>query len=382
MPADRVLTREKIIEIAHALPPAPQVFADLDRLLRDLNADLHLITELFKKDSTLAAHIIRVSNSVAYRSEHRYGSIEEAIGRVGFKEVFRIVGVVATQRLVDRPLKYYGVRAEFLRDNMVRTALMCEAVATECGLDARTAYTAGLMRPIGILVLDRLAELLQLSETYDHERDGHYPAWEGRHFGLSGCEVGGLILGEWTFPHNIIAAVRKQYLTREEDYEDRLACLLNLACGMIAADGHFIIGEKRHWEITFLKVASLGLEMEQLKKIEERARKAFAAYRKTTGFAPDEAEDTPPVPSTAPQPSSTSVQSAHASQAAKPANPARPAKRQWWRESYAQWPLAVRCTFLFASAGLAQVTFTTAAWLLAGFDSPQFLRTFPTPIAC
>src|SRR5258708_5721407 len=189
------------------------------------------------------------------------------------------------------------------------------------------------------------------------------------------------MFGEWTCPDNIIAAVRKQSLTREEDYEDRLACLLNLACGMIAADGHFIIGEKRHWEITFLKVASLGLEMEQLKKIEERARKAFAAYRKTTGFAPDEAEDTPPVPSTAPQPSSTSVQSAHASQAAKPANPARPAKRQWWRESYAQWPLAVRCTFLFASAGLAQVTFTTAAWVLAGFDSPQFVRTFATPIA-
>src|SRR5258708_38115567 len=112
------------------------------------------------------------------------------------------------------------------------------------------------------------------------------------------------MFGEWTCPDNIIAAVRKQSLTREEDYEDRLACLLNLACGIIAADGHFIIGEKRHWAITFLKVASLGLEMEQLKKIEERTRKAFAAYRKATGFTPDAAAETLTVPSTLPPPSS------------------------------------------------------------------------------
>src|SRR3954469_13788893 len=144
MAASRALTREKIIEIAHALPPAPRVFADLDRLLRDVNTDLNRITELIKRDATLAAHIIGVSNSVVYGSEQRSGSIEEAVGRVGYLEVFRIVGFVASQRLVDRELKFYGINAERLREHMVHTAFVCEMLAAECRLDVRTAYTAGL----------------------------------------------------------------------------------------------------------------------------------------------------------------------------------------------------------------------------------------------
>ena len=79
------ITREKILEIARSLPPGPQVFSELDGLLRDENSGLDQIAALIKRDATLAAQIIRVSNSVAYGGEQRTGSVEDAVGRVGLE---------------------------------------------------------------------------------------------------------------------------------------------------------------------------------------------------------------------------------------------------------------------------------------------------------
>jgi RNA polymerase sigma-70 factor (ECF subfamily) len=281
MPATGALTREKIFEIARSLPPAPKVLAGLGELLRDVNVDLEPVADLIKRDTALAAHIIRISNSVAYggSGEIRIGTVEEAVNRVGFREVYRLVGVVATGRLVERALKFYCVPTEPLRVNMLYTALVCEALAEAAGLDPRKAYTAGLMRPLGILVLDRVAELLTSVEPYNHEALGSYAVWEGRSFVFTNCDVAAMILAEWGFPADIVEAVRDHYLMREVDYGSRLACLLNLAGGIVAVAGYALPGEYGYWESTPRKLTALSLSVRQINQASDRARAAFDAYR-------------------------------------------------------------------------------------------------------
>jgi RNA polymerase sigma-70 factor, ECF subfamily len=287
MAATRVLSREKIFEIARTLPPAPKVLAGLGGLLLNVNVALDRIAELIKKDTALAAHLIRMSNSVVYggSGEVRVGTVEEAVNRVGFREIYRLVGFATTDRLTERALKFYSVPTEPLRANMLYTALVCEALAELCGLDPRKAYTAGLMRPLGILVLDRLAELLPEVEPYVHERIGSYAIWEGRTFVFSNCEVAAMILAEWSFPPEIVEAVRDHYLGRDVDYQNRLACLLNLAGGVVAVAGFGLPGEYSYWESTPRKLQVLGLTARQVNKASDRARAAFEAFR--TNLAPE-----------------------------------------------------------------------------------------------
>src|ERR1043165_2341131 len=190
------VTRERILEIARTLPPAPRVFADLDKLLRDTNSGLDQIGNLIKRDQSLAAHILRVSNSVAYGGEQKTASVEEAVARVGFSEIFRIVGEVAGARLAERALKYYGIDAEQLREHMLYSAFICESLALQCGLNERSAYTAGLMRPLGMLVVDRLADGYRKVDPYHPAQDADYMAWEGRIFGLPSFEVAAMVLTE------------------------------------------------------------------------------------------------------------------------------------------------------------------------------------------
>jgi hypothetical protein len=59
----------------------------------------------------------------------------------------------------------------------------------------------------------------------------------------------------------------------------------------------------------------------------------------------------------------------------------RQAALPWWRQSFLQWPMLVRCGFILVSGGLVKVALMAAVWVLAGFDGAQFTDAFATPYA-
>jgi HD-like signal output (HDOD) protein len=144
MAATGALTREKLFEIARTLPAAPKVLAGLGELLQDLNVGLDQVANMIKRDAALAARIIRISNSVVYGGGGvRIGAIEEAVNRVGFSEVYRLVGLVTSDRLAERPLIFYGVEADPLREHMLFTALACESLAERAASTPATPIPPG-----------------------------------------------------------------------------------------------------------------------------------------------------------------------------------------------------------------------------------------------
>lgn len=280
------IAREKMLEIARSLPPGPRVFAALDELLRDTNASLDAIAALIKRDATLTAQLIRVSNSVALGGEQQTGSIEEAIGRIGFVTVHRFVGEMAVARLAERDLTHYGIAADDLREHLLHTAFVCEQLALECGLDARRAYTAGLMRAMGILVLDRVADRYDAGAQFSAPRDIDYGVWEGRLFGLPNADVAAMVLTEWKFPSDIVEAARNQYLLRSGDLDHRLACIVNLAVGASADAGLGLPDEPNEWALSPWKLEALGLDRARFHASAHRAIVAYAEYRGRRGDLP------------------------------------------------------------------------------------------------
>jgi HD-like signal output (HDOD) protein len=276
------LAREKILITARNLPAAPQVLARLGELLLDVNTGLGEIAALLKRDAALVARIIRISNSAFFGGDVRIGSIEEAVNCVGFGEIYRLAGVATTSRLVDRALVYYRVDAEPLREHMLYTALACEALAEKCGMNSRCAYTAGLLRVLGMLVLDRVArELLPPEEIYDHKQYGGYALWEGHVFSLGNCEVTALILGEWRFPADIVGAVREHLLLRDADYGNRFACLLNVAGWLTAQEQFGLPGERAYWDLAPRTLERLGLGEAQVRPLGVQVRHEFERLRRS-----------------------------------------------------------------------------------------------------
>ena len=262
------------------MPAAPRVFSQLDKILREGRSSLDEICLLIRTDAALTAHLLRVGNSVVFAGRKRVGSVEAAVSRVGLQELYRVVGFVAGTQMAEQTLTYYGLSAPRLREHMVRTAFVSEQLATECGLDPRMAYTAGLLRSIGLFVCNQLAAQYDSVAAYRPGEDHDYLTWEGRIFGIGNCDVAALVLEEWKFPEEIVEGVRNHYRPEVEKNNQRLACLLNLASGLVAKEGHGLPGENSYWPKTQDKIDALGLSDRRFQSAGAKAKESFAGFHR------------------------------------------------------------------------------------------------------
>jgi hypothetical protein len=53
----------------------------------------------------------------------------------------------------------------------------------------------------------------------------------------------------------------------------------------------------------------------------------------------------------------------------------------WWKQSFAQWPIAARCIFLLFSAGLIKLAVMATVWAVGGFQASEFAHAFSTTIS-
>ncbi len=276
------VSREKILTTARALPAAPQVLAGLCELLQDVNSDLCQVAEQIRVDSVLAARVIRISNSPAYGGAGpRIGSVDEAVSRIGFGEILRLVGIASVAGLVDRALTFYGISAERMRESILMHALASEALAERCDVDPRQAYAGGLLRTLGVMVLERVGRERQPApEIYDGQRFSTYSAWEDDAFGVTSNEVTTTVLDEWRFSPELVSALQHHMLTGEAGYDDRLACVLNLAGAVVAEAGLALPGESAAWVPTDHKFLATGLDARNLLVVGEEVQRAFEHQRK------------------------------------------------------------------------------------------------------
>lgn len=276
--AGAAVTRDSILQHAQALPAAPQVLGGLCELLEDVNTDLDQVAEQIRVDPALAARVLRVSNSAVFGGGAPVSSIDEAVSRVGFAEITRLVGIATVATLADRALQAYAVAAEPLRESLLMHAIAGEELARCARMDPRAVYTLGLLRGVGMMVLDRVARTTAApGEAFAAERFETYADWEQHRFGLTGHQVTTIMLDEWRFPPELIAAFERH--TETEPVDDAAANVLHLAGGIAAAHGRGLAGERWLWRVTPERLASAGLDAEAWERASHAAAEAFAHQR-------------------------------------------------------------------------------------------------------
>ncbi len=250
--------------------------AGLCELLQEVNAGLGQIADQIRVDPALSARIVRLSNSVVFGGGGDVGSVDEAVIRVGFSEILRLVGAATVTTMVDRNLAGYGIMADRLRESLLMHAIAAETLASYTTIEPRTAYTAGLLRAMGMMVIARIGFAGERTVCcYDPSRHRTYSDGEGENFGVAGTEVAAMILREWRLPPGLVNAIREHLLLSAEGYQDPFACLLNLAGAIVADAGLALAGEEICWELTPAKLSALGVSEEQWHEAKTQAHAAF-----------------------------------------------------------------------------------------------------------
>ena len=267
------LDRETIVTLGSALPPAIGIFGRLEALLRKPDTDLDQIVDLVRVDSALTFQIIRLGNSAFYGLKNRCDSLEEAVARIGFRDIHSLVGLVAARHACQQDLLAYQVPARRFWENSVATSQLMAAFADRNGTDARNAYSTGLLRNLGRVVINNYAGAVRYPGAAT-AKELHI--WELGTYQVSAAEVGATLLEHWRFSPDTVAAVRGHYTPADSDQAPVATAMLHVAAGVTDGWGHGFPGEKGVWKNDVAVLAQAGLDEKKLSEAVSEAQTKFA----------------------------------------------------------------------------------------------------------
>jgi len=253
--------------VIRTLPAAPRILAQLAQRLQSADVDIDDVTHMLRRDAGLTARLIDMANSAAFLGFESATTIEDAVARVGFRETHRIIGAVASTQLSVQSLSIYGLSPRRVRENSLFCALVMEDLSECLDLDAGTAYTLGLLRSIGKVVLERVARTRVGVERFDPHRLT-VNAWEQSMFGLTNAEVAARVLELWEFPSAAVEAMRCHAMAPGHS---RAALLLNVSAGAAERHGLELAGERGLWRFDGQAFAELGCDEARVDWAAERA---------------------------------------------------------------------------------------------------------------
>ena len=224
------VTPDEVARSVKHVPSAPKVLPRLKQMLSDGNSAVHDIVALIRLDLGISARVLQVANSAYYSQGTRCFTVEEAVARVGYDQVYDLVAYAVASQVLVRPLVAYAIEADELWKQSVACALSAEAIAQYTGQDRNVAYTNGLLHAVGLVAIDEwerrgahrriLANVGFPRETSEAEREL---------LGFTNAEAGAALLRIWDFPREMVEPVRWQYAPNSSAGHARMASLLQAA---------------------------------------------------------------------------------------------------------------------------------------------------------
>lgn len=200
---------DKYLNQVEGLFPMPRIMAQLSAKLRSDATSVEDVSELLLSDTALVASIMKISNSSYFNYSEKSESLDEAIQRIGLGEIARMVSLSVADEVYQEELNHYRIPPDIFWESSIAAALLMESICGASGLSSDEGYLVGLMREIGMLVIN----LLLTEENQNVVWDGYVPVrdWEQEVCGSDHTEIGGKLLESWSFPTTVCDAVSGQW---------------------------------------------------------------------------------------------------------------------------------------------------------------------------
>ncbi|MFO0829235.1 MAG: HDOD domain-containing protein [Phycisphaerales bacterium] len=200
-----------LVEALASLDRLPALPSTLARAISALNSPKSGAPEfeaVFRTDEALAAAIVRRANSAALGgNSNRSYALRESIARLGRNALMRITLEQQGSSMLRRAGRCYGLERGELWRGSLGGAAIAERLARESrAADADLAYTAALLRDLGKIALEAMA---------NDERAFQWSTWpprpfvefEAARFGADHARLGAALAERWNLPAPIVLAI-------------------------------------------------------------------------------------------------------------------------------------------------------------------------------
>lgn len=269
------LNSDTLLAAAQRLPSSPRVFAALEAALRNPDIDIDSVVDIVRVDTNLAVRVIRVANSPVFRRGDATASLDMAISRIGLREIHRLVGAAVAEQLFAVGLPLYRISGDELWLNALVSAVAAEQLAYSAGLDSRDAYTLGLLRGAGRMLLQRVAQDMALPPTAGAKATGEETRqWEEETFGMMADEAGARLLKLWEFSDSTVDGLRYAWSPSTDPKRGLEPALLHLSCATTDRLEQGLAIETGQWSCEAGVLKQAGLDAEQASLAVPATRKA------------------------------------------------------------------------------------------------------------
>jgi putative nucleotidyltransferase with HDIG domain len=183
------------------LPLLPNVVWQVMAMSNSDDADARKLSELIHRDQALASHLLRVANSPAYMPRMPIVSLQQAICRLGFKQLAEIAFAISLHTRVFEVAGYeHEVRV--LWQHAVGTAIYASEIARWRRQNVEGSFLSGLLHDIGKPIVLQLIvdEQKALGCTVG-------PAAVAALIEAHHTYVGGLLATEWALPQHVYESI-------------------------------------------------------------------------------------------------------------------------------------------------------------------------------
>lgn len=189
------------------LPPVPQTYALILRILNEPDCSLEQIQDVVRRDSMLAGKVLHLANSSYFGRSGTMSNLAAAVGLLGTRmlrnlvltaEMARDLGdIPADVELTVEALQEHSISVAEIASRLEPGALWCE-----------DAYLAGLLHDMGLLVMAaRLPDEYRQIEAHCRRTGEPRVEVERRVIGCHHGEVGAYLFRLWGLPATIVDAV-------------------------------------------------------------------------------------------------------------------------------------------------------------------------------
>jgi len=203
------VTRQKyqaILEGVGQIPTLPTIVMRALQIIEDPGARAEDLGRLLSQDPALSVKVLRLANSAYYGIPRTISSINQAVIILGFNTLRSLVLSATVFKIFETKGK--GIdRGRYWKHSVcaaLGSRLVARKVAKLHSVNSESAFMAGLLHKIGILVFDMIAEPVHTEVLLQAESgETSLADLEVQMLGLHYAQLGGLLAERWELPEEL-----------------------------------------------------------------------------------------------------------------------------------------------------------------------------------
>ncbi|MCP3676445.1 MAG: HDOD domain-containing protein [Deltaproteobacteria bacterium] len=217
-----ILSKDELVQLAGDLQVLPDVARKVIDTISSESGSASQLSSVIEKDQSIAARVLKISNSALYCSRQEVTSLQQAVITLGGNAIKNIALAVSTKSLY----KYSGIAEHMMWDHAIGVAIAARLIAADHGRElAEVAFIGGLMHDVGKVVMNNEAHeafIEVMKSSYNNGVDSLDA--ENAVFGYNHIDVGSKVVEKWGFPSNLVQILARHHLNKcsLEDISDPL----------------------------------------------------------------------------------------------------------------------------------------------------------------